>query len=156
MVGGSRGLWALRVPLEHLGSRVYPDMFSLAQAHLALDERGQIASEALRDRFERFGVLSIVDERGEADAVLKGAILNVKQDTSTTTSRTDTALEVNTTITLAGEMRKTDGELLWRNKGFTVTRPFGSPKSRMILVGASGVGARRADRLRRAEWTRGQ
>jgi len=52
MVGGNRGLWALRVPLEHLGSRVYPDMFSLAQAHLALDDGGQIASDSLRDRFE--------------------------------------------------------------------------------------------------------
>src|SRR5262249_719625 len=29
MVGGNRGLWALRVPLEHLGARIYPDMFSL-------------------------------------------------------------------------------------------------------------------------------
>jgi len=52
MVGGNRGLWALRVPLEHLGSRVYPDMFSLAQAHMALDDSGQIASDSLRDRFE--------------------------------------------------------------------------------------------------------
>ncbi|HEU4642684.1 MAG TPA: NAD(P)H-dependent oxidoreductase, partial [Gemmatimonadaceae bacterium] len=33
MGGGNRGLWALRIPLEHLGARVYPDMFSLAQAH---------------------------------------------------------------------------------------------------------------------------
>jgi chromate reductase len=30
MAGGNRGLWALRIPLEHLGARVYPDMFSLA------------------------------------------------------------------------------------------------------------------------------
>ena len=37
MVGGNRGLWALRVPLEHLGARIYPDMFSLAQAHAAFD-----------------------------------------------------------------------------------------------------------------------
>ena len=35
MVGGNRGLWSLRVPLEHLGTRIYPDMFSLAQAHEA-------------------------------------------------------------------------------------------------------------------------
>ena len=51
MVGGNRGLWALRVPLEHLGSRVYPDMFSLAQAHTALDDSGRIVSDSLRDRF---------------------------------------------------------------------------------------------------------
>jgi NAD(P)H-dependent FMN reductase len=29
MGGGNRGLWALRIPFEHLGSRLYPDMFSL-------------------------------------------------------------------------------------------------------------------------------
>jgi NAD(P)H-dependent FMN reductase len=33
MAGGNRGLWSLRIPLEHLGARVYPDMFSLAMAH---------------------------------------------------------------------------------------------------------------------------
>ena len=51
MVGGNRGLWALRVPLEHLGSRVYPDMFSLAQAHQAFDAEGHIANDVLRKRF---------------------------------------------------------------------------------------------------------
>ncbi len=53
MVGGNRGLWSLRVPLEHLGARVYPDMFSLAQAQQAFDTGGGIASEPLRDRFEK-------------------------------------------------------------------------------------------------------
>lgn len=52
MVGGNRGLWALRVPLEHLGARVYPDMFSLAQAHNAFDDSGAIADERLHGRFE--------------------------------------------------------------------------------------------------------
>jgi chromate reductase, NAD(P)H dehydrogenase (quinone) len=52
MSGGNRGLWALRVPLEHLGARVYPDMFSLAQAHLALDERGQVADPQIGQRFQ--------------------------------------------------------------------------------------------------------
>lgn len=52
MVGGNRGLWALRIPLEHLGSRVYPDMFSLAQAHEAFAADGRIANDTLRTRFE--------------------------------------------------------------------------------------------------------
>src|SRR6266851_5819834 len=51
MVGGNRGLWALRVPLEHLGARVYPDMFSLAQAHQAFDASGGIANAELGRRF---------------------------------------------------------------------------------------------------------
>jgi NAD(P)H-dependent FMN reductase len=53
MVGGNRGLWALRIPLEHLGARVYPDMFSLAQAHQAFDGEGRIADDELRARFDR-------------------------------------------------------------------------------------------------------
>jgi NAD(P)H-dependent FMN reductase len=52
MAGGNRGLWALRVPLEHLGARVYPDMFSLAAAHTQLDGDGRIADATLQERFE--------------------------------------------------------------------------------------------------------
>jgi NAD(P)H-dependent FMN reductase len=52
MAGGNRGLWALRVPLEHLGARVYPDMFSLAQAHEAFDVTGRIANATRQRRFE--------------------------------------------------------------------------------------------------------
>jgi len=52
MVGGNRGLWALRVPFEHLGARIYPDMFSLAQAHHAFDGDGRLANPELEERFE--------------------------------------------------------------------------------------------------------
>ena len=50
MVGGNRGLWALRVPLEHLGARIFPDMFSLAKAHETLSG-DEIASDGLQERF---------------------------------------------------------------------------------------------------------
>jgi NAD(P)H-dependent FMN reductase len=52
MVGGNRGLWALRIPLEHLGMRVYPDMFSLARAHEAFGVGGQLANATLQQRLE--------------------------------------------------------------------------------------------------------
>jgi len=52
LAGGNRGLWSLRIPLEHLGSRVYPDMFSLAMAHKAFAD-GDIADAGLRARFEK-------------------------------------------------------------------------------------------------------
>jgi chromate reductase len=52
MMGGNRGLWALRVPFEHLGARIYPDMFSLAQAHVAFDRQGRLADGELQERFE--------------------------------------------------------------------------------------------------------
>jgi hypothetical protein len=40
------------VPLEHLGARIFPDMFSLAMAHEAF-EGDDIADSALRARFEK-------------------------------------------------------------------------------------------------------
>ncbi len=51
LAGGNRGLWALRIPLEHLGSRIFPDMFSLAMAHKAFNA-DHIADATLRARFE--------------------------------------------------------------------------------------------------------
>ena len=60
MVGGNRGLWALRVPFEHLGARVYPDMFSLAQAHKALDAEGRLTDVRLRERFDT-NIVNFVD-----------------------------------------------------------------------------------------------
>jgi NAD(P)H-dependent FMN reductase len=51
LAGGNRGLWALRVPLEHLGARVFPDMFSLSRADNAF-AGAEIGDVALRGRFE--------------------------------------------------------------------------------------------------------
>ena len=52
LAGGNRGLWSLRVPLEHLGARIFPDMFSLAMAHKAMAD-DDIADPALRARFQK-------------------------------------------------------------------------------------------------------
>ena len=52
MAGGNRGAWALRVPFEHLGTRVFPNMFSLAMAHKAFADDGGITDAALAKRFE--------------------------------------------------------------------------------------------------------
>jgi chromate reductase, NAD(P)H dehydrogenase (quinone) len=52
LAGGNRGLWALRVPLEHLGARIFPDMFSLAMAHKAF-AGDDLADAALRARFDK-------------------------------------------------------------------------------------------------------
>ncbi len=50
--GGNRGLWALRVPFEHLGARIFPDMFSLPIAHKAF-AGDDLADPALRARFDK-------------------------------------------------------------------------------------------------------
>ena len=52
LAGGNRGLWALRMPLEHLGSRIFPDMFSLSMAHKAF-AGDDLVDSALRARLEK-------------------------------------------------------------------------------------------------------
>ncbi|GAA2229188.1 MULTISPECIES: NADPH-dependent FMN reductase [Kitasatospora] len=63
LVGGNRGLWALRVPLEHLGTRVYPDMFSLANCYQAFAEDGTLKDSGLQQRLTETvsGFLSLVE-----------------------------------------------------------------------------------------------
>ncbi|GAA3352280.1 NAD(P)H-dependent oxidoreductase [Streptomyces antimycoticus] len=63
LVGGNRGLWALRIPLEHLGTRVYPDMFSVANSYQAFTEDGTLADPGLRRRLTDTvaGFLSLVE-----------------------------------------------------------------------------------------------
>jgi NAD(P)H-dependent FMN reductase len=60
MVGGNRGLWALRVPLEHLGARIYPDMFSLARALDGFGADGRLADGQLQERF-RTNIINFMD-----------------------------------------------------------------------------------------------
>ncbi len=52
LVGGNRGLWALRVPFEFLGSMVHPEMFSLARASEAFHEDGRLKDEAMHARLK--------------------------------------------------------------------------------------------------------
>lgn len=53
MVGGIRGLWQLRIPLEGLGTFVHPDMFALPQGGQAFDEAGALKDAAQRERLEK-------------------------------------------------------------------------------------------------------
>ncbi len=70
LIGGNRGLWALRVPLESLGMLVYPEMFSLAQGDKAFDAEGSLSDPAARERLEKMlaGYLELVEKLRGASA----------------------------------------------------------------------------------------
>jgi len=51
-VGGVRGLWQLRIPLECLGVLVYPDMYTLPWADKAFDESGALREPERHDRLK--------------------------------------------------------------------------------------------------------
>ncbi|NUT04753.1 MAG: NAD(P)H-dependent oxidoreductase [Hamadaea sp.] len=69
LTGGNRGLWALRVPLEHLGARMFPEMISVSQADVAFTPDGRLADPKQTKRMRQ----SITDFVALVGAVRSGA-----------------------------------------------------------------------------------
>lgn len=93
-------------------------------------------TESLRDRFDRFGVVTVVEEGEPADAVLKTRLLKVSRGSQSVTSNTDTTLQQSSTLTLWGELRRTSGGLLWRNPNLEVSRAFGTTSDSVVTSSA--------------------
>ena len=52
-MGGIRGLWQTRIPLEGCGALVFPDMFALPHANEAFDDSGRLRDPSLGERLHR-------------------------------------------------------------------------------------------------------
>ncbi len=52
-VGGIRGLWQTRIPLEGLGVYVNPHMYTLGRSHDAFDAQGQLVDEKNKITLEK-------------------------------------------------------------------------------------------------------
>jgi NAD(P)H-dependent FMN reductase len=52
-IGGIRGLWQLRIPLEGLGVLVYPDMYALPWAEKAFGADGRLTDAERQERLAR-------------------------------------------------------------------------------------------------------
>jgi len=90
---------------------------------------GVLVTEALRDRFDRGGVITLVDSIDDADAVLTAAIKRVEGGAVTSTSTTNQALQVNNTLVLSAELRRLNGQILWNNRSLVVNRYSAATRS---------------------------
>lgn len=120
----------------------------------------QVMTDALRDEFDGYGTVSVVDTQSEADAVLKVTVLDVKETTSATRSDNNTALQMQTTMFLTGELQRITGPVLWREPMLRVSQTFGADSSvvvRSSLNFASGpIGPNDLAGLSNREIARGQ
>jgi chromate reductase len=91
MAGGNRALWSLRMPFEHLGARVFPDMFSLAMAHKAFTPDGKIADETLASRFEAnlIAFMSLVEAAKNYPCIKKAWVEFLGEKTDPVTERVE-------------------------------------------------------------------
>lgn len=96
----------------------------------------QVVTEALRDRFDRYGVVFVVDKLSDADAMLKTKILNIKRDTSSSSAGTDVALQYNTQLILSAELKRVTGQALWQNGEVTAEKTFGTASNLVVTSSA--------------------
>ncbi len=93
-----------------------------------------VVTDALRDEFDSYGTVSVVEKQGEADAILKVRIVDVKQSTSTVNVATNTSLQMDTTMFLGGELRRTTGQILWRENNLKVTKEYAANQSVVVTT----------------------
>lgn len=119
-----------------------------------------IVTESLREQFESYGVVTVVDRQSLADAVLNVKILNVTRTTRTVLGTDDTATQMETTILLEGELRRTTGPLLWKNNMIRVARGVGTDTSAVVTSSAAfasgSISSTDLQRLSSREITRSQ
>jgi outer membrane lipopolysaccharide assembly protein LptE/RlpB len=120
----------------------------------------QIVTDALRDEFDGYGTVTVVDSQSEADAVLRVRVVDVKETTSATRSNTNTALQMQTTMFLTGELQRVTGPVLWRDNTMRISQTFGADSSVVVqssLSFASGpIGPGDLAGLSNREISRGQ
>jgi putative AlgH/UPF0301 family transcriptional regulator len=91
-------------------------------------------TEALREEFDSYGTVSVVEKQGAADAVLKVVINEVKNTTSTVDPTTNTALQMDTTMIIGGELRRTTGQVLWRENNMKVSKGYAANQNVVVTT----------------------
>jgi outer membrane lipopolysaccharide assembly protein LptE/RlpB len=117
-------------------------------------------TEALREQFDSYGVVTVVDKQSEADAVLRVTVTQVKRSTRSVTSATNAALQLDTKMSLGAELRRVTGAVLWRDNDVSVSKSFGGD-SRVVVTSSAdfatqSLGAGNITNLDPREVTRGQ
>ena len=117
-------------------------------------------TEALRSRFERYGIVKVVNNQASADAVLIARIKDVETDTQNVTSNTDIALEQKITLTVAADLKRQNGQILWQNKSLKTSETFASVSDVVVTSSSdfaqSGIGSDTLGSLGSREVSRAQ
>ncbi len=117
-------------------------------------------TEELRSRFERYGVLKVVDDRSSADAILNVRILGVDTRTRSVTGNTDQALEQDILMTISGELKRRNGQILWKNPLLQAAESFADVSDVVVTSSAqfaqSGISSGTLGDLGAREVSRGQ
>ncbi len=146
------------------GSILPPDIktvsIPLAENNTTESGLGQRFTESLRSRVDRYGAVKVVDEEEDADAVLVAKVLDVQTEVSDTTSNTDIELESEVVLTVSAELRRKNGQLLYRNARMSISDSAASVGDVVVTSSSqfaqSSIGSGTLDSLGSREVARGQ
>ena len=93
-----------------------------------------VVTDALREEFDSYGTVAVVEKQSQADAILKVRIIDVKNSTSTVDPTTNTALQMDTTMSIGGELQRTTGQILWREDNMKVTKGYAANQSVVVTT----------------------
>ncbi|MDD2941571.1 MAG: LPS assembly lipoprotein LptE [bacterium] len=119
-----------------------------------------LMTEALRLRFERYGIVHTVDSARDADAVLQTRVRYLDSQVRNVTGDTDIALELDLVMIVSSELKRRGGQSLWKNSYLETRKPFASVQN-VVVTSSSGfasgdVGSANLGNLGAREVSRGQ
>ncbi len=131
-----------------------------AQNNTTITGLGPRFTEKLRSRFERAGIVKILDSGEPADAELITQIQAIANRNREVSGTQNVAVEQDLVFTISAELKKRNGQILYRNPAITVSDSFGSVSSNVVTTSSSfaqgNSGASTLGSLSQREVARGQ
>ncbi|MCC6932603.1 MAG: hypothetical protein IT292_05045 [Deltaproteobacteria bacterium] len=147
------------------GTSVLPDDIKTVYIPLVENETAEpgvaIAfTEILKNRFDRYGIVKVVERKELADSIFKVKVVDVKSVPKGTSSNTDIEVEMQLTMVVNAELTRKNGQILWKQNNFAASDDFGSTTDTVVTTSASfssgGIGAGQLDNMGSREVARGQ
>jgi outer membrane lipopolysaccharide assembly protein LptE/RlpB len=94
-------------------------------------------TEKLRSRFERAGIVKILDSGESADAELVTEITQISSRNREVAGKQNVQVEQDLTLNVSVELKKRNGQILYRNLALTASESFGSVGSNVVTTSSS-------------------
>lgn len=92
----------------------------------------RLLTDSLREEFERYGAVQVVETEDEADAVLNVTLDKVTREARTVNANAQSDLQFDSTVTVSATLEKTTGGILWSKQGFTISREVGGAQGAVV------------------------
>ena len=117
-------------------------------------------TEALRSRFERYAVVDVVEPNQSKDAELITKIIALDTQTRSTSGNTDIAQELDLIISISAELKRTNGQILYKNPLIQRREPIATSGNLVVTSSSSfaqgSISAQNLSGLSAREIARGQ